>query len=65
MRHCDNFMNTHVMEELSEGHQKPCDTSLLKKREIKAPQKEDYRKHKERRQKTDRGPDRADGGTVE
>lgn len=60
MRHCDNFINMHVMEELSEGHQKPCDTS-----QIKALQKEDYRKHKECRQKTDRSPDRADGGTVE
>lgn len=32
MHHCDSFINTHVMEELSEGHQKPCDTSLLKHR---------------------------------
>lgn len=35
LRHCDNFINTHVMEELSEGHQKPCDTSLLKKERLK------------------------------
>lgn len=34
LRHRDNFINTHVMEELSEGHQKPCDTSLLKKERL-------------------------------